>query len=557
MAMKRRILPLLLLTLALAAAPALAAPQLGGVTTEGVSLVTGQDGWYFEFSTSEGGTLEMELLSGETGEQLGSLGAAYVEAGTGRIEWNGLMPDGTPVAPGEYLIAVRVRNFWGEESERLAFSLHIFASEAERDENVLDIAGMEFEEAQTWDEGDAMTEAESADARQETQAAAQETADADAQSAAETADAQITAVPVATSFWDMDPDAYDLTDPAHQQAIWDLMMQPITVLDVDQVEHVYPTKQPGTSYKPYEENCAGEIHGSTQGVHVLEEDTDGDGYVLVEAYSNNGAGLDSDYMIGLNAKLIRGYVKTSLLKTVEPSRKIALLVDKLRQKMYIFEDGRITGELLVSTGLNTEDEVFNETGAGDFLTANFVGDFPSGPHTLGKYAIRFSGGNLLHEVLHEELADGTRVYDKFEPQLGSKASHGCVRVQYRANEAGQNMKWIWDNIEKGTRLFMWDDQGRMMYEPEIPDPSTPLYRNPNGGSNYHLDQNCSGVRSKYLPLTGDFTYGDLDEDEFKNLTPCRTCGAPLRLEELYEQYVAAAEQIGAEIPADALAKFGK
>ena len=37
----------------------------------------------------------------------------------------------------------------------------------------------------------------------------------------------------------MNPDEYDLTDPDHQKAIWDLMMQPITVMDVGQTEHVY------------------------------------------------------------------------------------------------------------------------------------------------------------------------------------------------------------------------------------------------------------------------------------------------------------------------------
>lgn len=68
-------------------------------------------------------------------------------------------------------------------------------------------------------------------------------------------------MPQATSFWDMNPDEYDLTDPDHQQAIWDLMMQPITVMDVGQTEHVYPTFTPGANRKPYEQNCAGELHG--------------------------------------------------------------------------------------------------------------------------------------------------------------------------------------------------------------------------------------------------------------------------------------------------------
>lgn len=120
----------------------------------------------------------------------------------------------------------------------------------------------------------------------------------------------------------MNPDEYDLTDPDHQQAIWDLMMQPITVMDVGQTEHVYPTFTPGANRKPYEQNCAGELHGQSQGVHVLEEDTDGDGYVLIEAYSNDGTKTDDTYMESLNAKKVQGYVKKSILFEVKPSSQI-------------------------------------------------------------------------------------------------------------------------------------------------------------------------------------------------------------------------------------------
>ena len=95
-----------------------------------------------------------------------------------------------------------------------------------------------------------------------------------------------------------------------------------------------------------------------------------------------------------------------------------------------------------------------------------------------------------------------------------------------------------------------------MYEPELPDSDLQLYRNPNGGSNYHVDANCSGVKSQYLPLTGDFTYGDLEKDEFKKLTPCSSCGAPVRPETLYERYVFEANQIGAEVTDEVKAKFG-
>ena len=154
-------------------------------------------------------------------------------------------------------------------------------------------------------------------------------------------------------------------------------------------------------------------------------------------------------------------------------------------------------------------------------------------------------------------ADGkTKLYAEFEGEIGRKASHACIRIQRRKNANGQNMAWLWSNLELKTKVFVWDDQGRRMYDPELPDPGTQLFRNPNGGSNYHLAEYCSGVKDKYLPLTGDFTYGQLGEDEFSRLTPCPYCGAPQTPKELYARYAAAAEQIGAEITDEVRAQFG-
>ena len=363
-------------------------------------------------------------------------------------------------------------------------------------------------------------------------------------------------VPQASSFWDMNPDEYDLGDPRHQQAIWALMMQPITVLDVGQTEHVYPTNAPGIDKKPWKDNTAGELHGQSQGVRVLEEDTDGDGYVLIEAYSNDGTKTDDSYMKSIDNKLIRGYVKKSLLKTVQPSQKYALLVDKLRQKLYIFQKGTIIGELDVSTGLNNPKQPYNETPAGEFLTISWVGEMVSGT-MRERFSIRINGGTTIHEVPYRYGKDGkSRLYEEFEKEIGKKSSHACIRVQRRKNAQGQNMEWLWSNLEKKTRVFVWDDQGRTKFDPELPDASLQLYRNPNGGSNYHLDPDCSGVKQKFRPLTGDFTYGDLTLPDFKKLTPCPHCGAPSRPEAYYERWAFEADQIGFTPTPEILRMFG-
>ncbi len=542
--MKKHFMAAILFLMMLASAGALAAPQLTNVAAESGSLRVGEV-WAFSFETTEGGALAMQLR-GADGESI-DLGATQVDAGIGRLVWDGVLPDGSEAADGVYTIVVRLCNYWGEESEERLMTVTVGDGEAAGEAaapvaaGALDLSSLDIQDAQIWEGG-----IEEARVWDEGQAADAQTLTEDGRRP----------VPQATSFWDMNPDEYDLTDPDHQQAIWDLMMQPITVMDVGQTEHVYPTFTPGANRKPYEQNCAGELHGQSQGVHVLEEDTDGDGYVLIEAYSNDGTKTDNEYMESLNAKKVQGYVKKSILFEVKPSSKYALLVDKLRQKLYIFEAGAIIGELDVSTGLNNAKQPYNESPAGEYITVSKVGDFNAGSGTIGRFAIRINGGTLLHEVLHDTAKDGTRIYTAYEPQLGMKASHGCIRIQRKANAQGQNMQWLWNNLENKTRVFIWDDQGRQMYEPELPDSGLQLYRNPNGGSNYHVDANCSGVKSQYLPLTGDFTYGDLEKDEFKKLTPCASCGAPVRPETLYERYVFEANQIGAEVTDEVKAKFG-
>lgn len=51
-----------------------------------------------------------------------------------------------------------------------------------------------------------------------------------------------------------------------------------------------------------------------------------------------------------------------------------------------------------------------------------------------------------------------------------------------------------------------------------------LYYNPDGGSMYHMDQNCPSIRDEYLPLQGSFPYSELGS--YRNLTPCLKCNAP-------------------------------
>ena len=298
--------------------------------------------------------------------------------------------------------------------------------------------------------------------------------------------------------------AYDITDT---EACWELLMKPITVLDAGEKEAIAPRKTPGGD-KVNTDKLGGTINGASAAVHVLGEDEDG--WTLIE-------GLD------YYNRLIRGYVKTSLLKTVTPSNEMGIIIDKLTQRLYVFINGEYFSSCAVSTGLPNAEQPYNETAAGEYLMISRVGDFDSEGMICAR-AIRFNGGDMIHEVPYTLLADGGKRYTKWEAQLGQRASHGCVRTARIANEDGLNEKWIWDHYKKYTKVIVWDDKGRTL---PYPDDATPLYYNPDGGSYYHATANCNSVRSRYLPLTA-FTYGELDTGAFAKLEPCSACQPPRR-----------------------------
>lgn len=99
-------------------------------------------------------------------------------------------------------------------------------------------------------------------------------------------------------------------------------------------------------------------------------------------------------------------------------------------------------------------------------------------------------------------------------------------------------------IKDGDQWFV-DPQSLQTYEAaDTPDPNvtatpsptpelkadanTVLYYNPDGGTKYHLDQNCKSTHKKYLPLKGHFNYSEINKEPYVNLSPCNVCGAPLR-----------------------------
>ena len=301
------------------------------------------------------------------------------------------------------------------------------------------------------------------------------------------------------STWFGEDFAYDITD---EETCWALLQRPITVLNAEEKEAVYPLDAPG-GQPVVNQWQGGFLNGATAAVHVLGPDEDG--WTLIEGM---------DYY----DRVIRGYVRTRLLKTVTPDSKYGIIIDKLTQKLHLFVEGKLWSSVSVSTGLANPSQPYNETATGEYLIGSWVGGFDS----EGMYCemgIRFNGGDLLHMVPYTTYRDGTKDFSKYGSLLGRKASHGCVRVMRTANEQGLCISWLWENLKKGTKVIVWDDDGRVT---PYPAEDLQLYYNPNGGTSYHEYATCRSVRDKFLPLTA-FSYSELDSGAFARLEPCPYC----------------------------------
>ncbi len=190
------------------------------------------------------------------------------------------------------------------------------------------------------------------------------------------------------------------------------------------------------------------MHGQTAGVIVLAPEEDG--YVKVGAYASE----DGSY--------ITGYIPAERLKMQVPNPQYGILIDKNTQQMLVYQadetapgGARLIGRLSVSTGLMARNKLFRETRAGAFFTQKHVPGFSSEGYRYD-YAIRIDGGNLIHEMGCKK-SGGVRDYSGQLPDLGSKASHGCVRVQAAESAEGLNALWLWQNLPRGTKVLVLDD----------------------------------------------------------------------------------------------------
>ena len=328
----------------------------------------------------------------------------------------------------------------------------------------------------------------------------------------------------------------DITDT---EAVWNMLMEPITVVDIGSKkglsksqltkQNLYMYREPDASSK-----IIGEITNLSQGLRVIEHLDNG--WSLVECYSSSFISKPATKIQAWNI-LVSGYIESKYLKQVQPTDKLALVVDKLAQHMYVFAEGEMVADLLCSTGLvqwnGKKYQPYNETRSGEFLLINYTGQLKS-DRMLCDYAIRFNAGDEIHEVPYVPNADGTHNYKSTEKDLGKKKSHGCIRVQRFPNPDGINMAWIAQRVRKldligKVKIVIWEDwQGRQL---PVPDDDTVLYYNPNKGQYYHRFDHCkNGKGITFTP----FTYGELEEGGFAKLTACPYCVPARRKAEIDE-----------------------
>lgn len=227
------------------------------------------------------------------------------------------------------------------------------------------------------------------------------------------------------------------------ETIWQLMMQPSAVINLKSTSHqnVYDESSK-------QGRVLGTLHGRSQAVNVL--DIRGDGWVKISAWQHE------------DGSFVEGYVPQERLMMVQPNDEYGLLLDKQAQTLAVYHGGERLTMLDVSTGLMAQNKLFRETPAGSYLTLEHMSEFASEGYHYD-YPIRYDGGNLLHQLGHKERSGRNDHTDQI-PQLGKKASHGCIRLPNQVNEDGVNAYWLYTHLPYHTRLIILDDPEQRMEE---------------------------------------------------------------------------------------------
>ena len=222
---------------------------------------------------------------------------------------------------------------------------------------------------------------------------------------------------------------------ADDSEIWQAMMRPSVVVDIDFQKHQNVFREPDSRSV-----SLGTLHGQTQCLSVYE---------IADDWARIGAWNHEE------AEYTEGWVPLNRLKVVQPNPEYGLLVSKKDQTVTIFRNGIRIETLLVSTGRMDPGKFDRETSAGSYLSGLHRVDF-STQGLKYDFVIQYDGGNLLHQIPYS--SDGRRDFTQGKAYLGTKASHACIRIQDEPGpREGINAYWIWTHIPYHTRILILDD----------------------------------------------------------------------------------------------------
>lgn len=132
--------------------------------------------------------------------------------------------------------------------------------------------------------------------------------------------------------------------------------------------------------------------------------------------------------------------KKSLVALDQAEKPLKIEVDLSKQKVYVYDaKNRTVEDFVCSSGLDGYD-----TPKGEYTIKERGYSFYSEKYKEGAYYwVQFMDNYLFHSIPF----DKNQVIETEEiPKLGTKASHGCVRLSIK------DAKWIYDNIPRGTMV---------------------------------------------------------------------------------------------------------